>query len=109
MSLSKSKQKSSSTSDQYGYNVGGSSQRSSSASANNAPWLTQAWQGLYGDANRQAGNLYGKQDWASGANMLKGSVGPASPGMAGGGQAGQVAQGVAGYTPGMFRDVDMSA
>jgi hypothetical protein len=105
--MSKSKSKTTSTSDQYGYNVGGSS--SSSRSKNNAKWLTDAWEGLYGDASSQAGNLYGNQDWASGAAMMKGAVGPESLGL-GGLQSGmQTAGNVAGFTPGMFTDVDMNA
>jgi hypothetical protein len=109
MSFNKSKQKQSSqsTSDQYGYNVGGSS--GSSSSMNNAPWLTGAWQGLYGDAKTQAGNLYGNQDWAAGANLLKGSVGPNSLGMGGVGMGMGVAGNVAGFTPERFTDQDMSA
>jgi len=111
--MGKSKSKTSSTSDQYGYNVGGSSGSSSSASqsqsANNAKWVTDAWKGLYRDASRQAGNLYGNQDWASGANLLKGSVGPESLGL-GSLQSGMgVAGNVAGFTPGKFTDANMDA
>jgi len=59
---------------------------------------------LYGDANRLAGNLYGNQDWASGANLLKNSVGAGSLGM-GSLQSGMgVAGNVAGYTPERFTE-----